>query len=355
MPETFPQPFDAAEPTPGPRSRPRRRVTLSLVALLGVLALVLAACGSDSSAGVTVGSKTVDESTVNQELAAIKKNSVLKTQAVTNGKLDPAAVATWLTSVVQTQVAAEAVEKSGTKITQADKDQAKSWADTFFGDPSAFTAFPKSFRDAAVKRYANVPAYVRTHTKAPTDAEVRAAYDSSLVRNCASRRYVWHILTTSEQSANTAEAALASGASFEDVATKTSTDAQSAQRGGALGCIDGQQIDATFAAAAAATPLGTVSAPVKTQYGWHIIKVDDVEKALPYDSVKSQIRADLIEQGPEGRKKLQKLMANTKVKVAPRYGRWVVKNGVGQVQPPKVSSSSTSSTTKASTSTTTKP
>ncbi len=355
MPETFPQPFGAAEPTPGPRARPRRRVTGSLVALLGVLALVLAACGSDSPAALTVGSKTVDQSTVNQELAAIKKNSVLKTQAVTNGKLDPTAVATWLTSVVQTQVAAEAVDKAGTKITKADKNQAKSWADTFFGDPSAFKAFPKSFRDAAVERYTSVPAYVRTHTKAPTDTDVRSAYDSSLVRNCASRRYVWHILTTSEQAANAAEAALASGAPFEEVAAKTSTDSQSAQRGGALGCIDGQQIDATFAAAAAATPLGTVSAPVQTPYGWHVIKVDDVEKALPFDSVKSEIRTDLIEQGPEGRKKLQKLMANTKVKVASRYGRWVVKNGVGQVEAPKASSSSTSSTTKAPASTTTKP
>src|SRR5665647_71968 len=120
MPETFPQPFDAAEPNVGPRSR-SRRAPWRLVALLGVLALVLSACGSDEPAGLTVGSRTVDESTVSQELAAIKKNSVLKAQAVKDGKLDPAAAATWLTSVVETQVAAEAVEKAGTKIIKADK------------------------------------------------------------------------------------------------------------------------------------------------------------------------------------------------------------------------------------------
>jgi len=75
--------------------------------------------------------------------------------------------------------------------------------------------------------------------------------------------------------------------------------------------------------------------------------------------VKSEIRTDMIEQGPEGTKKLQKLMAKADVEVAPRYGRWVVKGGVGSVEPPKVKKSSTSSTTKASdsssTSTTTKP
>ena len=96
-----------------------------------------------------------------------------------------------------------------------------------------------------------------------------------------------------------------------------------------------------------------MSAPIKTQYGWHIIKVEDVEQALPYDSVKSEIRTDMIEQGPEGRKKLEKLMAKTKVTVASRYGRWVVKDGIGTVVPPKVTPSSTSSTTKASSSSTT--
>jgi hypothetical protein len=356
MPETFPQPFVAAEPAPGRRVHSRRRAPWRLVAVLSVLALVLAACGSDSASALTVGSKTVDESTIKDELTAITKNKVLKAQAVKNGKLDPAAAATWLTSVVETQVAAEAVEKAGTKITKADTKQAETWADGFFGDPSAFAAFPKSFRQAAVKRYANVPAYVRTHTKVPTAAQVRAAYDESLVRNCASRRYVSHILTTSEDAAKAAEAQLAAGTPFAQVAAKSSTDSQSAQRGGALGCIDTQQIDATFAAAAAATPLGTVSAPVKTQYGWHVIKVEDVEQALPYANVKSEIRTDLIEQGPAGRKKLQKLMAHTKVKVASKYGTWVVKSGLGKVQPPVVKSPSTSSTTKpSSSSTTTKP
>jgi hypothetical protein len=356
MPETLPQPFDAAEPSAGPRSR-RPRAHWRLLAVVGVLALVLAACGSDSPAGVTVGSKTISESTVNSELAAIAKNKVLKTQAVKNGKLDPGAVATWLTSVVETQVAAEANAKAGTKITKADRDQANSWAQTFFGDASAYQAFPPSFRESAVKRYASVPAYVRTHTKPPTAAEVRKAYDESLTRNCASRRYVSHILVKTEAEAKAAQAELAAGKDFKEVAAKSSTDSQSAQRGGALGCIDGQQIDATFAAAAAATPLGTVSAPVNTQYGWHLIKVEDVEAALPFDSVQSEIKTDMVEQGPEGRKKLRLLMAKTKVKVASRYGRWVVTNGTGKVEPPKVKASSTSTTTKpsGSSTTTTKP
>jgi parvulin-like peptidyl-prolyl isomerase len=322
-----------------------------VLAGLGALALALAACSSAAAAGLTVGSKSVDESTVKSELAAIAKNPALKARAVQKGKLDPSVAAAWLTSLVQTQVAQQAVEKANTKITSADKSQAQNWADGFFGDATAFAAFPKAFRDSALARYANVPAYVRTHTKTPTAADVRAAYDQSLLRNCASRRYVSHILLASDATAQAVAAELAAGGDFKAAALKSSTDTKSGQRGGALGCLDRNSIDATFAAAAASVPVGTVSAPMHTQFGWHIIKVEDVEQALPFDSVKNEIRNDLIEQGPEGTKKLLTLMAGTKVKVASAYGRWVVKQGRGTVEPPTVTTP-TSSTTKPSSSST---
>jgi hypothetical protein len=347
MPETLPQLSRAT--ARGRRHRIRRG--WRPLALLSILAILLAACGSDSPSAVTVGSKSVSEPTVDAQLAAIAKNKVIKAQAVKNGKLDPSVTASWLTALVETSVAQQAVEKAGTKVTKADKAEAQNWAQGFFGTAEAFAAFPKSFRTEALTRYANVPAYVRTHTKPPTDAAVRTAYDESLVRNCPSGHYVSHILVASEAAAQTAEAELAAGSDFGQVAAKESTDTQSAQRGGALGCIDGQQIDPTFAAAAAATPVGSTSKPVQTQFGWHIIKVQDVGEALPFDSVKSEIRTDLIEQGPAGRKALVKLKAGANVKVAHQLGRWQVKDGQGSVQPP----TTTTTTTKPSTSTTTAP
>ncbi len=63
------------------------------------------------------------------QLAAIAKNKVIKAQAVKNGKLDPSVTASWLTALVETEVAQQAVEKAGTKITKADKAEAKNWAD----------------------------------------------------------------------------------------------------------------------------------------------------------------------------------------------------------------------------------
>jgi len=355
MPETLPHPAAARSAhARAPHDRPLARSWWRIVAVVSVLALGLAACGSDSEAALTVGSKSVDQSTVGAELAAIAKNPKIKERAVVKGKLEPGIISAWITTLVIAEVAEQAVEKAGTKIIKADRDEAKSWADGYFGDAAAFAAFPEEFRKDALARYANVPAYVRTHTKPPTAAQVRAAYDESLSRNCPSRRYVSHILLATDADAQAAAAELAAGADFKAVAAKSSTDAQSANRGGALGCIDNQQIDPAFATAAAATPAGQVSAPVKTDFGWHIIKVEDVAQALPFDTVKAEIRTGLIEQGPEGRDKLRKLTAAAKVKVASRYGRWVVKDGTGEVEP-KQSSTTTTTAPSSSTTTPTKP
>jgi hypothetical protein len=326
---------------------------VQVVALVAVLAMLAAACSSNDASALTVNSETVDGSSVTSQLAAIAKNPTVKEKAVKDGKLDPAVRASWLTMLVQTEVARQAIDKADTKITKADKAEAQNWADGYFGDAQTFAAFPAAFRTEALARYAAVPAYVRTHTKPPADAAVRTAYDESLTRNCASRHYVSHILVADEAAANAVEAQLAAGTAFAEVAAKSSTDTQSAQRGGALGCIDGQQIDATFAAAAAATPVGQISKPVKTQFGWHVIQVQDVETALPFAAVEAEIRTDLIEQGPEGRSKLAKLMAAATVKVASSYGHWVVKGGVGQVEPPASASSTTTTKPSSSSSTTT--
>lgn len=329
-----------------------------MIALLTVLALVLTACGSDDSAGVTVGSNNVSAKTLDAQLAAIAKNPALKSQAVVKGKIAPTAVATWLTHVVEIEVARQAVQKAGTKITKADKSQAQDSTESFFGGSSAFGAFPKSFRDDVIASYANVPAFVRTHTKAPTDAEVRKSYDDSLAQSCPSHRFVSQILSTSEAAAQAAAAQLAQGTDFKQVAAQSSADQQTASRGGAFGCIDQAQLDPTLTAAIAAVPVGQTSSPVQLSDGWHIIKVQDPLEALPFEGVKGEIRSNLIETGPDGTKALVKLMAAAKVTVAHRFGRWVVKDGQGSVQAYPTSTTTTkprTSTTKPPSSTTTKP
>ena len=321
-------------------------VRIRAFAGVAVVALVAVGCSSDTPAALTVNGKDVSQSSVDSEFATIAKNSQIKTQlAQSGGKLPEAIKAAWLTALVETDVAQRAVQQDKTKIIKNDRIAAQQWADQFFGSQAIVAAFPKSFRTTMLDRYAYVPAYVRTHTKPPTDANALASYQSSLAKSCASRRFVSHILVATQAEANAIEAQLAAGANFQQLAQQSSTDKQSGANGGVLGCIDSQQVDPTFATAAAALPLGQVSAPVQTQFGWHVIKAEDVEQALPFETVKKEILRDLVEHGREGQQKLIKLMAKAKVQVASKFGRWVVKNGSGHVEPPK--STTSTSTTRA--------
>ena len=345
MPHTSPQPL---APVPAiTRSGGRRRAG-ALAAAVALVMLAVTACSSDDGeAAITVGSRSVPASTFEKQLDAIKKNKVLKDQVVQDGKLDAGAVSTWATNVVQSQVAVAAVKKAKGEVTSEDRAEALNRAREFFGSDAAFDAFPDWFKAGVLGVDAFVPAYIRMNTPRPTEAVLRQAYDESLTRNCASKRYVSRIVTTTEATASAAAAEVAGGADFGQVAGRVSTDQQSAQAGGALGCLDGQQVDATLAATAAATPLGQVSAPFSTPEGWQVVKVVDVATALPYDEVKSEIRTEL-QYGRPGQEALAKAVAGADVTIQPRFGRWVVREGRGMVverTPASSSSSSSSSTT----------
>ena len=86
------------------------------------------------------------------------------------------------------------------------------------------------------------------------------------------------------------------GANFEDLAKKYSEDPGSKTKGGDLGWLLQGQTVAEFEKAAFSLPKGEISDLIKTQYGFHIIKVLDKETAhtKPFDEVKDSIRAPLL-------------------------------------------------------------
>jgi peptidyl-prolyl cis-trans isomerase D len=86
------------------------------------------------------------------------------------------------------------------------------------------------------------------------------------------------------------------GASFEDLAKKYSEDPGTKDKGGDLGWIIQGQTVAEFEKAAFSLPKGSISDLVKTQYGFHILKIIDKESAhtKPFDEVKDSIRAPLL-------------------------------------------------------------
>jgi parvulin-like peptidyl-prolyl isomerase len=342
MPETF-----------APRRAHRWRLGLLAVLLL-LATLVAAGCGSsDDPSGLTVGSTGIATTTINDELEAIAKNEVIASQSAVGGRIRPEIAASWLTTDVQMAVAQQAVRKAGGRVTDQDRTRAREYADGHFGAPAAFAAFPDWFRRRVLAAYAFVPAYVRMHTEPPTEEQMRAAYDASIAGNCASKRFVSRIVTRDEAAARAAASEIAAGAAFADVARRVSTDTTTRSRGGAMGCLDGQQVDPAVQQVADATPLGTVSAPFAASPGWQILTVEDVGQVLAYDRVKPEIRRTL-RYGEAGRTALRRAMAAARVEIDPRFGRWVVRDGEGRVEPPRSAATTTSRPGEPSTTTTTR-
>ena len=125
----------------------------------------------------------------------------------------------------------------------------------------------------------------------PTDAEVRQQYDL-LVKDVGGKEYkARHILVEKEADAKAIIARLKSGAKFEDLA-RQSKDPGSAANGGDLDWAPASTYVKEFSDALTKLPKGQVTqAPVKTQFGWHVIRLDDTRDAkIPsFEEAKPQI------------------------------------------------------------------
>jgi peptidyl-prolyl cis-trans isomerase C len=131
-----------------------------------------------------------------------------------------------------------------------------------------------------------------------TDAEIKAEYDKFTKQTGDKEYHVRHILVENEADANAIIAKIKGGAKFEDLA-KQSKDTGTAANGGDLDWAAPSSFPPEFAAGFTSLQKGQVTEkPVKTQVGYHVIKLDDVRAAkLPtLDEVKPQISDALSQQ-----------------------------------------------------------
>jgi len=138
--------------------------------------------------------------------------------------------------------------------------------------------------------------YVSKHPV--TDAEIKAEYDKFTKQTGDKEYHVRHILVENEADANAIIAKIKGGAKFEDLA-KQSKDTGTANNGGDLDWAAPSSFPPEFAAGFTSLQKGQVTEkPVKTQVGYHVIKLDDVRAAkLPtLDEVKPQISDALSQQ-----------------------------------------------------------
>jgi peptidyl-prolyl cis-trans isomerase C len=136
-------------------------------------------------------------------------------------------------------------------------------------------------------------------TNAVSDADVQAEYDKFVAANNGKEFKARHILVATEDEAKKIIADLKKGAKFEDLAKKQSKDPGSGANGGDLDWAAPASFVPEFSEAMIKLQKGeTTPTPVKSQFGYHVIRVDDIRQAqLPkIEEVKPQITQQLQQQ-----------------------------------------------------------
>ena len=132
-----------------------------------------------------------------------------------------------------------------------------------------------------------------------SDADVAAEYERYKAQSSGTEYRARHILVEGEDQAKALIAQINGGAKFEDVAKKNSKDTGSAENGGDLDFANPKSYVPEFSEALVKLKKGEMTqVPVKSQFGYHIIRLDDTREAKfpTLDEVKPQIVARLTQQ-----------------------------------------------------------
>lgn len=121
-----------------------------------------------------------------------------------------------------------------------------------------------------------------------TDKELREAY-----KNVKPEINARHILVADEKTAKEVKAKLDKGEDFAKLAKQYSKDTGSAQKGGDLGWFGAGKMVPEFENAAYKLKKNEISAPIKSQYGYHIIQLLDKKEKESYEKMKGKLEYDL--------------------------------------------------------------
>ena len=137
---------------------------------------------------------------------------------------------------------------------------------------------------------------------AVTDEALQAAYDAKYTAAPAEQEFnAAHILVDSEEKAKELKAQIDGGADFAELAKANSTDTGSGANGGDLGGFRKGMMVKPFEEAVMAMKPGTVSDPIKTDFGWHIIKLNEVRDAAKpkLDDVRQDLASEIEQKAVE--------------------------------------------------------
>jgi peptidyl-prolyl cis-trans isomerase C len=197
---------------------------------------------------------------------------------------------------------AMAEEDLGSNIPQMTPEAKREYLITFMGDMLLVAKAAEAKKIADSNEFKQKLAYTRTKLlmenylqseakAAVTDAELRKVYEEAVGQmRTETEVHARHILVETEDEAKAVVAELKKGADFAELAKAKSKDPGSAD-GGDLGYFTRDQMVPEFSEVAFRLAKGDLSDPVKSQFGWHVIKVEDKRTRQPpeFEKVKDQL------------------------------------------------------------------
>ncbi|HEX8769401.1 MAG TPA: peptidyl-prolyl cis-trans isomerase [Acidimicrobiales bacterium] len=325
----------------------------AVVALSIGLTLVVAACGSSSSAAATVNGTAISKSALEQELRSIASNdkfiklveSEKPVRGARKGTFDAAFTAQVLTRRIAFELISSEVRRRKLAISPADLSAARASAAKQVQGEDILNGFPKAYQDLLVRRSAEVNALSASLLAGGGSPETvaRAYYDAH--QNEFQQACVSIIRVDSDDKANQVKARLDAGEDFGAVAKAESTDTLSAGRNGEVGCniTPDNQLSAEYSAAVFSQPVGVAGGPLKTPFGTLIVKVTS-RATPPFEQVSAQAREKAVAAAQQPLNTwYQDAVSKAKVKIDEKYGHFE-RSGTNMVVVPPQAPTATATT-----------
>lgn len=267
----------------------KKNFRFASLALAGIL--LFTGCGQDGAKGdyMTVNGKPVSQATYDKQLDLYKTLMAAQYRLPESIKF----------SLIREQVLLQDLEKNSIEITKDDYAVEYNQAVSHYGGADKYGAALKSIgiTDEQMKDSLRIETINRKHREwynsqhTPSDDDLKKYYEDN--KDKYRKADASHILVKTEEEAKSVKERLDAGEKFEDLAKELSTDS-SKDNGGSLGVAPVSNYDPDFSKALLALEEGQVSDPVKTQFGYHIIRLN--KKHDSFEDNKEDIISALLDE-----------------------------------------------------------
>lgn len=275
---------------------------LSAVSLAAVLALSLAGCGKKEGVAAEVGGVEIPMEDYYKSYAARANQfasqygtEVLEQTEPNSGKTtDELLREQAIQDLTETEMIKQDAEKMGIEVTDADVDKEINAMKEQLGGEESFQALlkqnnlPEDFLKENIKKQKLTSEYTQKKLDElkPTEEELKKYYEDN--KDTFFKAKASHILVSDLKEANIIRKDIKKGGDFAKVAKEKSMDPGTKDNGGELGEFTSGQMVPEFDKAIAKLKVGEISEPIQTNYGYHVIKLED-KKQLDFKDVKPQI------------------------------------------------------------------